>query len=135
MLKQHLNLCRVFTRVAKRVGICQSESEWLCRVVKADEPQATGNVPGGAQHRKGIGRRAQSDIPHDELARAFAHPLGNFKLAHVQQIGLGSRAETGMHFLVIGRRVNRLGAIGQADEFQGGAAGLRIHNTGREGGI
>ena len=72
----------VFGREAERSGVVQGKRERFIRIVKADQPQVSGDFPGCLQHGYGVGCRAETNVPDDELAGMSLKPFTDPKLPY-----------------------------------------------------
>src|SRR5271169_4778887 len=66
----------IIQEVSKLSRVLQGKLQRGSRPVETDDAQRARRVAGGTQHRQHIGRRAESDVPDDELAGMRGNAFG-----------------------------------------------------------
>src|SRR5581483_7813200 len=110
------------------VAVGESELERLKSFVKAKDPQGAGDIPGGAEKSKDVGRGAEADVPNDKFAAALKESLAEIELADIQRFRFGDGANDRMEGLGFGYRVDAVRAAGQAHQTVArGVCGRIVH--------
>ena len=86
----------VTVEVSERGCMLYGERQRFERAVKADESNRARQVPGGAQDRERVCRRAQANIPDHKFPGMLLEALAESKLLDVQGLRLGDRANDGV---------------------------------------
>src|SRR5256885_16397085 len=94
----------------------QGELEWLNGLIEADQPNRARSRACGAQHRHGIGRRAQANVPNHEFAVVLPQAPRQTELADIEGLGLRHWPDDWMKRLAMRERVDAMGAVGQLNQ-------------------
>src|SRR6267142_184410 len=99
----------------------QRELQRFNRVVEADQANRRADLSRFTQHCQCIRRRAEADIPDNELARMSLQSLRELELSHIQCFGLRYGPNDRMKRLLMRQGMDAVNAAGEFDEFVAGA--------------
>ncbi len=101
--------------VGKVFGMLEGKFQGGQCMVEAQQAYGAGKLPRCPQQRKRVGRRAEADIPDDELARMLLQSFDQPKLADVERFGFRHGADDGVKGLMVRKGVDAVRAIAEFD--------------------
>ena len=118
----------VTVEVTERGRMLQGERQRFERAVKADESNRARQVPGGAQDRERVRRRAQANIPDHKFPGMLLEALTESELLDVQGLRLGDGADDRVIGFSVRERVEAVGAVGELHQLVTFPSGWPSHS-------
>ena len=107
----------VAVKVTERFGVVQCKLKRLDGLVEAQHSNRAGHRAGGAQHGDRVGRRAQANVPDNEITGMSAQAFDQAQLSDVERLRFRHRADHRMKRLSMAERMHTVDTVRQPDDF------------------
>ena len=106
-----------YLTAGRRARVTSGPFQGIEGLVEAQHSDRAGNVAGGAQHGDRVGRRAQANVPDNEIAGMAVQAFDQAQLSDVERLSFRHRADHRMKRLSMAERMHTVDTVRQPDDF------------------